>query len=539
MRFFYNNQIAKLKNLSIIINFYIISLPFIYLLKHNFAHLLVSIVLIFFLFRKIININYLKSVKFVFIFFIYILFQSSLNENLFGLYYLRFFLLLLLIVYCLDISYIKKIIFLLKFLLFFFCIDVIFQNFTGYNLLLINNQSSIPTSFFRKEVVGGTYLLNITIIFLVFTAFTNDLRSLKHLMIFSPILIYVSFISYQRMASINYILILTLMLITFFYLYTYKKKVNDILKIILFFLMLLTLSFYFLNLPIIGKFKLLSSYFNKKENFATITFINYDGFEKIIFEKKNFLRLASSNDNENNLNGALVIGYQDVFAKGYLNGELKEIRISDINHSNRLFGKYFTFQLSDDSISQKISKYYGLSSLNSDQYIEYLNKFSYHQKGQWVASLRSTEKVEVLISDTGWYSHFYTAWNIWKEHKFFGSGIKKFRELCPDKKYWDMKSLSNVYCTTHPHNFFIELLAEVGIFGLILFYLIIVDVVFRILKSDIKINIKILLIGIILIMFQPLQTSGRFFSSNISLFNFYILGLYYYFLINLKKNNNS
>jgi hypothetical protein len=72
-----------------------------------------------------------------------------------------------------------------------------------------------------------------------------------------------------------------------------------------------------------------------------------------------------------------------------------------------------------------------------------------------------------------------------------------------------------------------------------LYYLIIINVVWRILKSNLKSNIKILLIGIILIMFQPLQTSGRFFSSNVALFNFYIISLYYFFLINLKKNNNS
>lgn len=234
-----------------------------------------------------------------------------------------------------------------------------------------------------------------------------------------------------------------------------------------------------------------------------------------------------------------MIGYNDVFAIGYKNGHLKEIRISDLNNSNRLFGKYFTLQLDGDVISEKILKYYGLTSINSDHYIEYLNKFTNYEKNQWVVSFKSTDKIEVLIKDAGWYSHFYTGWSIWKEHKFFGSGIKKFRELCPNKKYWDMESLSNVYCTTHPHNFFIELLAEVGVFGLILFYLIILDVVLRIMKSEIKSNIKILLIGIIIIMFQPLQTSGRFFSSNFALFNFYILGLYYYFLINLKKNNNS
>lgn len=288
MRNFYINQLVNPKYFYIFINFYIILLPFIYLLKHNFAHLLVSILPIIFFLKIKIDFNFLKNVKFVFIFFIYILLQSLYNENLYGLYYLRF-LLLFLIFYFLDLSYIKKIIFFLKFLLVFFCADVIFQNFFGNNFLFIYNLNNIPTSFFGKEIVGGTYLFNITIIILIFSAFTNNLRLFKYLIIFSPVLIYVSFISYQRMASLNYILILILILIVFFNIYKYNNKFNNNLKIILFFaLIFIIISFKFLNFPIIQKFKKLSYYFQKNETFAFITFINHDGFEKIIFEEKIF-----------------------------------------------------------------------------------------------------------------------------------------------------------------------------------------------------------------------------------------------------------
>ena len=45
-------------------------------------------------------------------------------------------------------------------------------------------------------------------------------------------------------------------------------------------------------------------------------------------------------------------------------------------------------------------------------------------------------------------------------NKFFGGGVKSFQFNCP-------KAFPN--CSTHPHNYFLEILANLGIVGFLLF----------------------------------------------------------------------
>ena len=58
---------------------------------------------------------------------------------------------------------------------------------------------------------------------------------------------------------------------------------------------------------------------------------------------------------------------------------------------------------------------------------------------------------------------YRTALNIFKDNKYFGIGIKNFREVCEDKKYFK----NNFSCNTHPHNYYIQFLVETGIFVLL------------------------------------------------------------------------
>ena len=58
-------------------------------------------------------------------------------------------------------------------------------------------------------------------------------------------------------------------------------------------------------------------------------------------------------------------------------------------------------------------------------------------------------------------SHYRTAYNMYKDKPFLGHGPKMFRVICNDKKY----AVGKYSCATHPHNFYIQLLAETGILG--------------------------------------------------------------------------
>ena len=55
-----------------------------------------------------------------------------------------------------------------------------------------------------------------------------------------------------------------------------------------------------------------------------------------------------------------------------------------------------------------------------------------------------------------------TAINQFKDRPFFGHGLKVFRIKCSETRY-----LVGNGCSTHPHNTYLQLLAEVGIFGTI------------------------------------------------------------------------
>lgn len=73
-----------------------------------------------------------------------------------------------------------------------------------------------------------------------------------------------------------------------------------------------------------------------------------------------------------------------------------------------------------------------------------------------------------------------TAFNMFDQNKLFGQGFNSFRFKCNDIKFNQGKKYP---CTTHPHNYYLQFLAELGLFGisfLLLFYFIIIYRIFRI-----------------------------------------------------------
>ena len=49
------------------------------------------------------------------------------------------------------------------------------------------------------------------------------------------------------------------------------------------------------------------------------------------------------------------------------------------------------------------------------------------------------------------------------DNKILGVGVKNFRKICKDEKY----NISNLSCSSHPHNTYIQILSETGIIGFI------------------------------------------------------------------------
>ena len=59
--------------------------------------------------------------------------------------------------------------------------------------------------------------------------------------------------------------------------------------------------------------------------------------------------------------------------------------------------------------------------------------------------------------------HYITAYKMFLDNKIIGVGVKNFRNFCDNEKY----KISALSCSTHPHNFYIQVLVETGIFGFV------------------------------------------------------------------------
>lgn len=155
------------------------------------------------------------------------------------------------------------------------------------------------------------------------------------------------------------------------------------------------------------------------------------------------------------------------------------------------------------------------------------------------------EKNFKSIMDNQWAAHFLTAYEIFLDNKFLGSGIKTFRVVCGNEKYSNIKSENRLNrCNTHPHNLYLEFLSELG---LLITFLIVTFLFFLLIKNIQQLLITarnkchhdqlILSLGNLFVLFFPLQTSGAFFST----FNgvFYWIGLSFnvYLLFFYKAKN--
>jgi len=111
-----------------------------------------------------------------------------------------------------------------------------------------------------------------------------------------------------------------------------------------------------------------------------------------------------------------------------------------------------------------------------------------------------------------------TAYSMFKDQPIFGHGPKMFRIICADEKY----ATGTSPCMTHPHNFYIQLLAETGIIGFLFLlsgFLYVIFAATKQLKSIIfrqkrfLSDYQVCLLGSILITLWPLTTNGNFFNN--------------------------
>lgn len=158
----------------------------------------------------------------------------------------------------------------------------------------------------------------------------------------------------------------------------------------------------------------------------------------------------------------------------------------------------------------------------------------YNKKKEQSLTNSKVKKNEVIknlkVFSSDHQGHYILAYELFKKNIFFGIGPKGFRYYCRSVNYNPPKGI----CSTHPHNFLVQIISETGLLGLLFYFFGFMFIVINIFKSYSK-NVDVykkncfLVISIALVVnFFPFVPNGNFFNNWISITSFYYIGIYLY-----------
>ena len=127
--------------------------------------------------------------------------------------------------------------------------------------------------------------------------------------------------------------------------------------------------------------------------------------------------------------------------------------------------------------------------------------------------------------DTSAYGEIYLlSFKMFLDNPITGIGINNFKYLCNyDELYKNM--MINYECASHPHNIYIQWLAEGGLIVFISFILYLFFLVKFVVNNTGDTKYKIISIVIILIMFWPIMSTGSLIKNWFGVTTFFIIGL--------------
>jgi hypothetical protein len=160
-------------------------------------------------------------------------------------------------------------------------------------------------------------------------------------------------------------------------------------------------------------------------------------------------------------------------------------------------------------------------------------------------NLRSVKNVNNFfddIKDSPWGKHYQVAWAMFLDKPFTGHGYNSFQILCEKyEKITNTNTGSFKGCSRHPHNAFLEILSEQGLFGLIILNMIIFYILKKILTLKFinkDLRNKFFLTGTLFLCFYfPLKPTGSLFSVWLGSMTFFVYSFYLFFSEKNKSVN--
>ena len=137
-----------------------------------------------------------------------------------------------------------------------------------------------------------------------------------------------------------------------------------------------------------------------------------------------------------------------------------------------------------------------------------------------------------------------TAYNMFLDKPLVGHGPKMFRVICKNEKY----RIDDYSCDTHPHNFYVQLLAETGIIGFSFLFSAFAYVLYCAYRQFKSIFLRqkryltdyqVCLLAGILITVWPLTTNGNFFHNWLMIVYSLPVGFYLHSIYGKNRNNIS
>jgi O-antigen ligase len=155
-------------------------------------------------------------------------------------------------------------------------------------------------------------------------------------------------------------------------------------------------------------------------------------------------------------------------------------------------------------------------------------------------------KDKVIIFTPQHTGHYKVAYKMFVTKPFLGHGPRMFRVLCSDDKFNNNENKSG--CASHPHNNYLQLLAETGILGFLFLIICLFYIVYSIFSIFIKNffsknknlnNYQISLILTLFITLWPFSPSGNFFNNWLTIIYTFPLAFYISEFYSKNKSNSK